>query len=67
MLKNDRAEWPIQTPSEPKRWYVIANPAAQRGAMGRSWPAIERIFHELELPFTVRFTEYRGHAMQLAA
>lgn len=67
MLKKDRAEWPIQTPSEPKRWYVIANPAAQRGAMGRSWPAIERIFHELELPFTVRFTEYRGHAMQLAA
>ena len=34
--------------------------------MGRAWPDIERIFQELEIPFTVRFTEYRGHAMQLA-
>ena len=66
MLKNDRADWPIQTPAEPKCWYVIANPAAQRGAMGRAWPTVERIFHELDLHFTVRFTEYRGHAMRLA-
>lgn len=34
--------------------------------MGRAWPDIERNFHDLEIPFTVQFTEYRGHAMQLA-
>lgn len=34
--------------------------------MGRAWPAIERSFRELKIPFTLRFTEYRGHAMRLA-
>lgn len=66
MSDNRLSAWAPQSCTDPSCWYVIANPAAQRGAMGRAWPAIERSFRELKIPFTLRFTEYRGHAMRLA-
>lgn len=66
MSEKSYPAWGPQSCTDPACWYIIANPAARRGAMGRAWPDIERIFQELEIPFTVRFTEYRGHAMQLA-
>lgn len=46
-------------------WYIIANPAAGNGAVERRWPAIERLLQELQFSYTVKFTEYRGHAIRL--
>lgn len=46
-------------------WYIIANPAAGNGAAGRRWPDIEQVLQELGFSYTVKFTEYRGHAIRL--
>ncbi len=46
-------------------WYIIANPAAGNGAVGRHWPDIERLLQELRFSYTVKFTEHRGHAIRL--
>lgn len=46
-------------------WYIIANPAAHGGAMGKAWPQIEQILQELGFSYSVHFTERRGHAVQL--
>ncbi|MEY3195130.1 MAG: hypothetical protein RIQ78_1227 [Bacteroidota bacterium] len=46
-------------------WHIIANPTAHGGAMGRNWPAIERILQNLGFSYTVQFTEERGHAARL--
>ena len=48
-------------------WYIIANPAAGNGAVGRHWPVVERMLQELGFSYTVKFTEYRGHAVRLVA
>ena len=45
--------------------YIIVNPAAGNGAVGRRWPAIEQCLQELGYSYTVKFTEYRGHAIRL--
>ncbi|MCC7466146.1 MAG: diacylglycerol kinase family lipid kinase [Saprospiraceae bacterium] len=55
----------MQTPSPPPFWYIIANPAARNGAMGRHWPDIERWLQELGFAYSVQFTEHRGHAARL--
>lgn len=47
-------------------WYIIANPAAGGGEVGRQWPRIEKLLQELGFSYTVRFTEARGHAIRLA-
>ena len=49
----------------PPRWYIIANPAAGNGAVGRHWPDIEALLQELGFAYTVKFTEHRGHAVRL--
>lgn len=46
-------------------WYIIANPAAGNGAVGRRWPAVERLLQEMGFSYTVKFTEHRGHAIRL--
>lgn len=46
-------------------WYIIANPAAGNGAVGRRWPAIEQLLQEMGFSYTVKFTEHRGHAIRL--
>jgi diacylglycerol kinase family enzyme len=66
MSEKHSSAWVPQSCTDPACWYIIANPAARRGAMGRAWPDIARIFQSLNIPFTIRFTEYRGHAILLA-
>ena len=46
-------------------WYIIVNPAAGNGAGARRWPEIERLLQELGFSYTVKFTERRGHAIEL--
>lgn len=46
-------------------WYIIANPAAGNGSVGRLWPHLEALLQELGFAYTVRFTEHRGHAVRL--
>jgi len=46
-------------------WHIIANPAAQGGAMARQWPQIEQILQELGFAYTIHFTQERGHAARL--
>lgn len=46
-------------------WYIIVNPAAGNGRVGRRWPEIERLLQEFGFSYTVKFTEYRGHAIRL--
>ncbi|MCB0545400.1 MAG: diacylglycerol kinase family lipid kinase [Saprospiraceae bacterium] len=47
-------------------WYIIANPNAGAGAVGRRWSAIERTLQELGFSYTVQFTNAPGHASRLA-
>ncbi|MEQ1745780.1 MAG: diacylglycerol kinase family protein [Saprospiraceae bacterium] len=49
----------------PPHWYIIANPAAGNGTVGRRWPDIEALLQELGVAYTVKFTEQRGHAVRL--
>ncbi len=51
---------------DPVRWYVIINPAAGSGLAGRRRPLIEQTLQALGLPYTVKFTDSRGHATRLA-
>lgn len=46
-------------------WHIIVNPAAGNGRVGRRWPEIERLLQEFGFSYTVKFTEYRGHAIRL--
>jgi YegS/Rv2252/BmrU family lipid kinase len=46
-------------------WFVIVNPAAGRGAVGKRWREIERLLQELGFNYSVHFTERPGHAVRL--
>lgn len=46
-------------------WFIIANPAAGNGRVGRQWPHIEQLLQELGFSYTVQFTKHRGHAVRL--
>jgi diacylglycerol kinase (ATP) len=46
-------------------WHIIANPAAQGGAMEKAWPKIEEALQTLGFSYNVQFTERRNHAQQL--
>ena len=46
-------------------WYIIANPAAGNGKVGRIWHDIEQLLQALGFSYTVKFTDHRGHAMRL--
>jgi diacylglycerol kinase (ATP) len=47
-------------------WYIILNPAAANGAVGRAWPHIEQVLARLGMSYGVQFTTHRGHATYLA-
>jgi len=47
-------------------WYIIANPAAANGAVKRIWPRIEQRLQELGFSYSIQFSQYPGHASQLA-
>ncbi len=55
----------MKTPSQQPFWFIIANPAAGNGRVGRLWPRIERLLQELGFSYTVQFTKHRGHAVRL--
>jgi diacylglycerol kinase (ATP) len=46
-------------------WYIIANPAAGHGKVGRHWPKIERRLQELGFSYTIQFTRSPAHAPRL--
>ncbi len=51
----------------PMSGYVfIVNPEAKNGTVGKTWGRVEQRANELDLDFQAVFTEYPGHAMELA-
>ncbi len=56
----------MQTTETSPFWYIIANPAAGGGSVGRRWPQIEQLLQEMGFSYSVQFTERRGHAARLA-
>jgi diacylglycerol kinase (ATP) len=46
-------------------WYIIANPVAGGGRVLRRWPQVEQLLQQLGIAYTVQFTQYRGHALEL--
>jgi YegS/Rv2252/BmrU family lipid kinase len=48
-----------------KEWLVIVNPNAGRGKGLRDWHVIAEFLTRAQLPFTVKFTESKGHAVIL--
>jgi diacylglycerol kinase (ATP) len=45
---------------------VIVNPASGRGSLIEHWPTIRKVFMEQRFEYQAVFTEYRGHAAELA-
>ncbi len=48
------------------KWYFIVNPMAATGRVQKEWSSIETKLQAANLDFEVVFTEYQGHAIQLA-
>jgi YegS/Rv2252/BmrU family lipid kinase len=46
-----------------KEWLVIVNPNAGNGKGKKDWDRISALLKEDDLPFTVKFTERKGHAI----
>jgi diacylglycerol kinase (ATP) len=47
-------------------WYTIVNPAGGYGRVKKRWPRLEQQLREAGVRFEPVFTEYRGHATELA-
>ena len=47
-------------------YYFIVNPKAQSGRGAVVWKRIRRVMEKKGLPFKALFTEYAGHATELA-
>jgi diacylglycerol kinase (ATP) len=45
-------------------WLVIVNPNAGNGKGKKDWDKISSFLNEEELPYTVKFTEKKGHAIE---
>lgn len=45
---------------------AIVNPVSANGRTGKVWPKYEQVFHDEGIDLEVRFTEYPGHAIELA-
>jgi YegS/Rv2252/BmrU family lipid kinase len=50
--------------SNTEKWQVIVNPNAGNGKGKKDWDRISSLLNEEELPYTVRFTEKKGHAIE---
>ncbi len=46
-------------------WLVIVNPNAGQGKGKKDWERISSLLNSEKLPFTARFTESKGHAIEL--
>jgi len=46
-------------------WCVVVNPCAGNGRAAKCWADIEALLQSLGFSYTVRFTQYRGHAMRI--
>ncbi|MCC7245572.1 MAG: diacylglycerol kinase family lipid kinase [Saprospiraceae bacterium] len=46
-------------------WHLIVNPKAGRGKVQKIWPDIESALQACNIPYSVKFTEYAGHAVRL--
>jgi diacylglycerol kinase (ATP) len=47
-------------------WHIIVNPAAGSGKAGRKWPALEKQIADLVAIGSIQYTQYKGHATELA-
>ncbi len=47
-------------------WLIIVNPNAGNGKGKKDWEKISMILKNKDLPFTVKFTEKKGHAIHYA-
>ncbi|MEI6047829.1 MAG: diacylglycerol kinase family protein [Bacteroidota bacterium] len=48
-----------------EKWLVIVNPNAGNGKGKKDWNKISALLKKEDLPFTVKFTEKKGHAIDL--
>lgn len=46
-------------------WCIVVNPTAGNGRAGKRWADIEALLQTLGFRYTVRFTQYRHHAIRL--
>jgi diacylglycerol kinase (ATP) len=46
-------------------WYIIANPVAGSGKVTRYWPQVEQLLQQHSIGYTIHWTQYRGHALEL--
>ncbi|MCS6928229.1 MAG: diacylglycerol kinase family lipid kinase [Saprospiraceae bacterium] len=46
-------------------WYIVVNPVAGQGRAARLWKQIETALQELGFSYSVCFTQYRNHALQI--
>lgn len=47
-------------------WFIIANPAAGNGTVKQIWPQLEHQLQEAGISYSIQFSQYPGHATQLA-
>jgi len=52
--------------AEQLQWLVIINPNAGNGKGKKEWKSISELLKNAELSFTEKFTERKGHAIELA-
>jgi len=48
------------------QWYIIVNPNAGNGKGKKDWGRIKNLLEKNELAFESRFTERKGHAIEIA-
>jgi YegS/Rv2252/BmrU family lipid kinase len=53
--------------SDQNEWLVIVNPNAGNGKGKKDWARISELLNEEGLPFAVRFTEKKGHAIDFTS
>ncbi|MDY6873465.1 MAG: diacylglycerol kinase family lipid kinase [Chloroflexota bacterium] len=49
-----------------KKFYLIINPIAGKGAARKAVPEIEQLLNRLNIDYAIQMTEYPGHAIELA-
>jgi YegS/Rv2252/BmrU family lipid kinase len=49
-----------------EKWLVIVNPNAGNGKGKKDWNRISELLNEKGLPFAVKFTEKKGHAIEIS-
>ena len=52
---------------ESPEWLIIVNPNAGNGKGGRDWEKISALLNKADIKFTSKFTERRGHAINITS